>query len=179
MIIVDHNPCRADVTHVYFYRKIDFSKTCFLTSISTKIDVTNIFTLCFYRNFHGSHTPHIDPSSTPFFFIPVCSLLPSFQKSAGSKQMITQTLFIFYFYIDILWKFPTLTMSPIPFKTGLPHPFFSRTFPLPKSPRSEVGECRSILQKVKLFDIVRYWINRININLTVLFPDETPDRTNL
>ena len=95
MIIVDHNPCRADVTHVYFYRKIDFSKTCFLTSISTKIDVTNIFTLCFYRNFHGSHTPHIDPSSTPFFFIPVCSLLPSFQKSAGSKQMIITLNFLF------------------------------------------------------------------------------------
>ena len=43
MIIVDHNPCRADVTHVYFYRKIDFSKTCFLTSISTELDVTNRF----------------------------------------------------------------------------------------------------------------------------------------
>ena len=62
MIIVDHNPCRADVTHVYFYRKIDFSKTCFLTSISTELDVTT--------GLSPSRPPSPNRTHFPLFYAP-------------------------------------------------------------------------------------------------------------
>ena len=113
-----------------FIEKIDFSKTCFLTSISTKIDVTNIFTLYLFRNSRGSHTPHIDPSSTPFFFYTGLLPAPAFSKirreQANDYLLVVLRSFL---YLSTPITSPTsphppLTLTVSFYPISLIHPLF-------------------------------------------------------
>ena len=66
----------------------------------------------------------------PFFDVtPKYILGPKIRlsKTRVFGRIPSQTLFIFYFYIDILRKFSISSMFPIHFKTGLPHLFFLST----------------------------------------------------